>query len=205
MIFHMKSERPSWSSAGFVLKSSLFQLTSIILVGGLLVACDNPLGSKTVANPAVGDSADGGGGNTNPSKCSAVAFTPQIQVAVSTAVESNTVTLAGCEEPVLISVTGDGSPQLFKNGSLASGSTTVDSGDTLRVRLTSSALQSTTSQATVSVGALGSVFSVTTGDFTPSAFSFSPATGQALSTNVTSSLATLAGFDGSLTAASRKW
>ncbi len=176
-----------------------FQLIGLFLIGTVLTACDNPLGSKSVSNPAVGDSANGGG-NTNPAQCDSVAFTPQLHAALSTAVDSDTVTLSGCAEPVLISVTGDGSPALYKNGTLVNGPATIFTGDTLRVRLTTSALESTNSRATVAIGGSSALFSVTTGDFTPSAFSFSPATGQALSTNITSNQATLAGFDGSLTA-----
>lgn len=176
-------------------------LIGIFLASAFLTACDNPLGSKSVSNPAVGDSANGGGGgNTNPAQCDAIAFASQLQATLSTAVDSETVTLAGCAEPVLVSVTGDGSPQIFKNGTLVSGSATVFTGDTLRVRLTTSALESTNSRATLAIGGASALFSVTTGDFTPGAFSFSPATGQALSANVTSNQATLAGFDGSLTA-----
>jgi len=179
---------------------SVSVIMGIFLASVFLTACDNPLGSKSVSNPAVGDSANGGGGNTNPAQCDAVAFTPQLQAALSTAVDSDTVTLSGCAEPVLIGVTGDGSPQLYKNGTLISGSATIFTGDTLRVRLTTSALESTNSRATVAIGGSSALFSVTTGDFTPSAFSFSPATGQALSANVTSNQTTISGFDGSLTA-----
>lgn len=180
---------------------SVSVIMGIFMASVLLTACDNPLGSKSVSNPAVGDSANGGGGgNTNPAQCDAIAFASQSQAALSTAVDSDTVTLSGCAEPVLVSVTGDGSPQIYKNGTLVSGSATVFTGDTLRVRLTTSALESTNSRATLAIGGSSALFSVTTGDFTPGAFSFSPATGQALSANVTSNLATLAGFDGSLTA-----
>lgn len=181
-----------------MMKSQIIQRLVSLPVILLIAACSSPLGDKSVANPAVGDSA--GGGTTNPATCNAVAFTSQTRVGLSTATDSDALTLSGCTEPVLISVTGDGTPQLYKNGVLVAGSATINTGDTLRVRLTSSSTESANYQATVAIGGGSSVFSVTTGDFTPAAFSFAPSTGQALSTSVTSNQTTLSGFDGSLTA-----
>ncbi len=141
-----------------------------------------------------------GGGTASLASCDALSFTSQSAMALSTSIDSNTLTMADCTGAVALSVAGDGSPELFKNGVLVSGISTITNGDTLRVRLTSSASQSSNYQATVSVGGSVSIFSVTTGDFTPAAFTFVPATGQALSTVVTSAQTTVAGFDGSLTA-----
>lgn len=172
----------------FLLFQKMASLLGISLAILLITACGNPFNISVNTSVA------------NPASCAAVAFTWQTQVALSTPIDSNTLTVSGCAEPVLISVAGDGNPQLYKNGVLVSGSTTIGTGDTLRVRVTSSSAETTTYQATVSMGSGSSVFSVTTGDFTPAAFSFMPSTGQALSTSVTSNLTTLAGFDGSLTA-----
>lgn len=169
------------------------------LLALLISSCSNPLGDKSVANPSTGDSS-GGGGNTNPASCTAASFTPQIRIALSTQIDSNTLTMSGCTEPVLISVAGDGNRQLYKNGTLVSGTTNINNADTLFVRLTSSSLQSTTYQATVNIGSRSTVFAATTGNFTPAAFTFTPATGQALSTTITSNQATLSGFDGVLNA-----
>ena len=201
------------------MKSQIVQRLAILPVILLIAACSSPNGDKSVAVPTVGDSTGGGttspgdgatnpgdgatnpgGGTTNPSTCSEVTFTSQTRVGLSTTIDSDTLTISGCTEPVLISVTGDGTPQLYKNGVLVVTSTTINTGDTLRVRITTSSTESATFQATVSVGSGSSVFSVTTGDFTPAAFSFAPSIGQALSANVTSNQATLSGFDGSLTA-----
>ena len=138
--------------------------------------------------------------NTGSVQCSSVYFLPQTKLALNTAVDSNTVTLAGCTGAALISVSGTGSPALYKNGTLVSGVTSVTTGDTLRVRLTSSTAENTSATATVSIGAGSSLFSASTGSFTPAAFSFTSATGQSISTAVTSNAITLSGFDGALTA-----
>ncbi|MDZ4662025.1 MAG: kelch repeat-containing protein [Pseudomonadota bacterium] len=173
-----------------------FKARSILLLsfaaGAALIAFQNCSGGSDSGGATVVAKVESG--------CGAVFFTSQHAVELSTAVDSYTVTLADCTSPSAISVTGDGSPELYKNGLLVSGSETVTTGDTLRVRLTSSANENSTYQATVSVGIQNAVFSVATGDFTPAAFSFAPATGQSLSAIVTSAQATLSGFEGILTA-----
>jgi len=63
-----------------------FQLMGPVLVVTLFTACEN-LGWMTVAcQGEAGDSAVGGGGNTNPAQCDAIAFASQSQVALSTSV-----------------------------------------------------------------------------------------------------------------------
>ncbi len=196
-------------------------LAGLTILSVILTSCANPLGSKTVSQPAIGDKGgrgDGGGGGgdngdggdgsggggdggiTNPATCDAVFFIPQLRLPLSSSIDSDTVTLSGCTEPVLISVSGDGNPRLSKNGAEVAGSTSVFTGDTLRIQLTTSAVDNTNHRATVAIGANQAVFSVTTGDFIPTSFLFSPATGQELAAQITSEPATLAGFDGSLTA-----
>ncbi len=148
----------------------------------------------------------GGGGSSGAGSpvalatCDTLFFASLTGVALSSVIDSDTVTFSNCTEPVTITVSGDGAPQFYKNGAPVAGSFTVTSGDTLRVQLTSSALQNVNYQATVSIGDFTSVFSITTGDFTPSSFTFAPATGRPLNANVTSAQTTLSGFDGTLTA-----
>jgi hypothetical protein len=167
------------------------------LVSGLFMGCtvkDNS-GSEadSTSQPA-----------TNPdvaaNSCDAITFVAQTRIALSQSIDSEVITLSGCSDAKSISINGDGSPQLYKNGTLVTGADTVITGDTLKIQLTSSATESTATQATVSIGSSTTAFSVTTGDFTPDAFSFTSATGQAKSTLITSDAATLAGFDGTLTA-----
>jgi hypothetical protein len=133
--------------------------------------------------------------------CDAIDFSAKSNVDLAAEIDSDTVAFTNCTGPLKISVDGDGNPQLYKNNVLvADPNEPVSNGDTLRVRLTSSATEAASYQATVRVGTLISVFVVTTADFTPAAFAFAPATGQALGASITSAQTTLAGFDGELTA-----
>lgn len=93
-------------------------------------------------------------------------FAPVTGAALSTPVESNTITLSNLVGTPAITVTGG---QYSKNGAAYTGSAgTVASGDTVKVRLTSSASYSTMVQATLTIGGVPRVFSVTTmGDPTP--------------------------------------
>ena len=133
------------------------------------------------------------------STCNGISFTPQIKIGNATQTDSDQVTMI-CSEPTSISVSGDGSPVLVKNGNILTAADKVNNGDILSVRLTSAASDSTSYKATVSIGSSSSVFSVTTGDFIPTAFTISPVIGASLSSVTTSSQTTLSGFDGTLTA-----
>lgn len=89
-------------------------------------------------------------------------FAPVTGAALSTPVESNTITLSNLVGTPAITVTGG---QYSKNGAAYTGSAgTVTSGDTVKVRLTSSASYSTMVQATLTIGGVPRVFSVTTMD-----------------------------------------
>ena len=92
-----------------------------------------------------------------------VNFTSFQNAVVSTVITSNTQTIYNITGSVSVSVTGDGSPQISVNGgAYSSSSTTIQSGQTLSVRLTSSASNSADHVASVTVGSLTRTFTVTT-------------------------------------------
>lgn len=101
----------------------------------------------TVApDPGPGDS--GGFGDTIPDAFSFTAVTGAVK---DTPTASNTVTISGLSEPVPVTVSGTGLPQIrINNGNLVS-SGTISNGDTLTVSLVPSAWGSTY-EAQVTVG-----------------------------------------------------
>lgn len=90
-------------------------------------------------------------------------LTDVIGQALSTQISSNTVTIAGIGPgPVSVSVTGGGSPQISINGGSWVTSGTINNGETLQARLTSSASLNSKLSATVTVGTLSDQWDVTT-------------------------------------------
>jgi hypothetical protein len=87
-------------------------------------------------------------------------FTDQVDVAFSAVIESNVITVTGIEYPSPISVTGG--EYAINNGTYTSVAGSVSNGDTVRVRQTSSASVSTTTNATLTIGGVSDTFSVTT-------------------------------------------
>jgi hypothetical protein len=87
-------------------------------------------------------------------------FTDQTDVALSTLIESNVITVTGIEYPSPISVTGG--EYAINNGTYTSVAGTVSNGDTVKVRQTSSASVSTTTNATLTIGGVSDTFSVKT-------------------------------------------
>lgn len=84
---------------------------------------------------------------------------------LSTNYFSNVITVAGLDTGVStsISISGTGSPAYSKNGGgYTSSSGTVVNGDTVRLRVTSSASQNTTTTGTLNIGGVTDSFSVTT-------------------------------------------
>jgi len=93
----------------------------------------------------------------------AFAFTAATGAAISTVTTSSTVTISGINTTAAVSVSGEGSPQVrIGTGLWTSGPTTIVSGQTLAVRLTSSSAATTTRTATVAVGHGSASYSVTT-------------------------------------------
>lgn len=121
----------------------------------------------------------------------AFTFTDQTAVALSTLRTSNTVTITGINAASAVSITGG---EWQKNGgSWGSGAGTVVVNDTVAVRHTSSGTDATAVNTTLTIGGVSDTFTSTTGDSTPTAFSFTDATAVALSTLQTSNTLTLAG------------
>jgi hypothetical protein len=141
-----------------------------------------------------------GGIATTPSAPNAFSFTDQSGVNLSTTITSNTVTLSGYAGS--LTATCSGCTAIARNGSW--GGTTVagfNAGDTIAIRVTSSASAGTAVTATVTVGATTSgTWTVTTNATTPGAFSFTNVTGATTGITYSSNAVTLSGFTGTLTA-----
>ena len=130
----------------------------------------------------------------------AFSFTDQTGVAVSTLITSNIVTISGITGSVNVSVTGDGGPQVRINGGTWVTSGTIQNGQSLEVRLTSSASYGAMHSATVTVGTVSDQWDVMTvaQDTMPNAFSFTDQTGVAVSTLIASNSETITGITGSV-------
>ncbi|MCA3081910.1 MAG: carboxypeptidase regulatory-like domain-containing protein, partial [Rhodocyclaceae bacterium] len=123
------------------------------------------------------------------------AFAPQINLPISTAVASNTVTITGINTDAPISVTGG--QYRVNGGAYTSAAGTVRNSDTVTVQQTSSAQFNTKTTATLNVGGVTGAFDVTTSQAitTPTAFSFTPITGVALNSVQTSNTITVGGIN----------
>jgi uncharacterized protein YdeI (BOF family) len=127
----------------------------------------------------------------------AFSFTDQTDVAVSTLITSDSVTVSGLNTPAAISISGDGSPEFRINGGTwTSTATTVSNGDSVELRLTSAASGGVLHSATLDIGGVTDQWDVTTlSDDAPDAFSFTDQTGVAVSTLITSDSVTVSGLN----------
>lgn len=122
-------------------------------------------------------------------------FTDQTGVPLSSVITSNTITIAGAETALAVSITGG---TYSKNGGgYGSGATTASNGDTFTVRHTSAAGVSSIINTTLTVGGYTDTFSSTTAgaDITPDAFTLTPLTQGLPSQLVYSNVATIAGIN----------
>ncbi len=87
-------------------------------------------------------------------------FTDQTDVALSTVIESNTITVAGIDSPANISVIGG--DYSVNGGDYTGVAGTVAVGDTVKVRHTSSATNSTSVHTTLTIGGVSDTFTSTT-------------------------------------------
>lgn len=129
----------------------------------------------------------------------AFAFIDQGNVAPSTLIESNDITVSGINAPANISITGTGAEYQIDGGSWTSSAGTVTSGQTVRIRHTSSASYSTAVNATLTIGGVSDTFTTTTAalDTTPDDYSFTSLTGVTLgAANTTSNAITVGGING---------
>jgi N-acetylneuraminic acid mutarotase len=98
--------------------------------------------------------------NTIPTSPAQGSFVAQTNVNISTAAVSNTVTVKGINWPSTISISGG--EYSVNGGSYVSAAGTVDNGDSLVVRQTSSDSYSTQTNALLTIGGVNSSFSITT-------------------------------------------
>ncbi len=140
----------------------------------------------------------GGGGNNNKSDTApnAYAFVDQVDIAVSTQIESNTVTIAGIDAAAEISIAGG--EYSIDSGAYTNVAGTVDNGQTVQVRQTSSALFSTATDLILTIGGVSDVFTVTTvaaPDTTPDAFLYTDQVSVPLGTIVESNTIVVSGIN----------
>lgn len=99
-----------------------------------------------------------GSGSVNP-----FAFTPLFGVPISTVEISNTIGVAGNDYPVAISITGDpGFGYSINGAAFTAAAGTVKAGDSVRVRVTSSASHTTLTSCTLTIDGQTGTFEVTT-------------------------------------------
>ncbi|MGH6922857.1 MAG: hypothetical protein ACRED5_03715 [Propylenella sp.] len=176
--------------------------TDWIAVPGL--GCSCPEGD-TIVMGATGWECSGGGA-CGPVHGSLFGFTDLTDQPTSTLVASNILQAVSGGS---ISISGDGSPQYriceddacsSETQTWGSSSGTIDVGEFLQLRLTTSASLATTGSATVTVGAASDQWDVTTvgADTTPDAFSFTDQTDVALNTQITSSIESITGIAGNV-------
>jgi hypothetical protein len=92
----------------------------------------------------------------------AFSFTDQTNQSLSTVITSNTVTPVNCAAALSATVSGGGTPQISVNGGAWTTSAAWNPGQTIKVRLTSSASVNTTLSAVVQVGTTSTTWNVTT-------------------------------------------
>lgn len=126
-------------------------------------------------------------------------FTDQTNVALSTTITSNTITVSGINAAATISVVGG--TYSINGGAYTSSSGTITNGQTVSVRHTSSASYSTATNTTLTIGGISDIFTSTTlaADTTPDQFSFVDKSNVALSSLITSDPIFISGIDAAAT------
>ncbi|MEW6764302.1 MAG: S8 family peptidase [Pseudomonadota bacterium] len=125
------------------------------------------------------------------------AFTAQDNVALSSVITSNTVTISGIDGAAPVSVSnGEYSIGCASDG-FTSSPGAVSNGQTLCVRHISASTLATQTSTTLTVGGFQAVFSSTTvqPDATPDAFGFTTVNNASLSTPLTSNAVTISGIN----------
>jgi len=136
----------------------------------------------------------GGGSSSKDTKPDAFSFTAVTGAAVSAEATSNTVTVAGTNKEAAISISNG--TYSIDGGAFVGTAGTISSGQTVKVKVTSSATTNTPKVATLTIGGVTGTFTVTTApDTTPDSFSFTTATGAAFASVNTSNTVTVGGFD----------
>lgn len=120
-------------------------------------------GVTLVADDPLNEIGGGGGGADpgDPLAPDAFSFTAQTGVALSTVISSNTVTINGIDTPPsAISITNG--EYSINGGAWTSAAGTIGNGDTVQVRHTSSASNSTQTTSTLTIGGVSGLFRSTT-------------------------------------------
>ena len=167
--------------------SRIASITSIGLLA-LLAGCGGGGGGGSPPPPPPPPPVD-----TTPD---AITFTSQSGTALSTAVSSNAVTITGINAAAAVSITGG--EYSIGGGAFTSAAGTVSNNQTITVRINSSGQFSTQATATLTVGGVSTVFTVTTlaADTTPDAFAFTAGSSSAARNVVlTSSNVTITGLN----------
>jgi hypothetical protein len=131
-------------------------------------------------------------GDTTPDR---FAFLPRTNVPLSTLVESDTVTVTGIGISTPISISGG--EYRINDGDYTSATGTVENGDTVRLRHTSSASFATSAATTLNIGGVSGKFSSKTlaKDTKPDAFGFTSQTNVPLNTVLESDVITISGIN----------
>ena len=137
----------------------------------------------------------GGGTDTTPDQFT---FTDQSNVAISSTITSNSITVTGIDTATPISVSGG--TYSINGGAYTSSSGTITNGQTVSVQHTSSGTNSTPTNTTLTIGGVSDVFTSTTiaavaPDTTPEQFTFTNVVGAALSTIYTSNPVSIFGIN----------
>lgn len=145
-----------------------------------------------------GGSGGGGGGDTTPE---AFSFTDQTGTNLDEVITSNAVTISGIDSSAFVTVSAAaGAPQIRINGGSWVSSGNISNGQTLEVRITSANASTTARTATVEVGGVSDVWSVTTAvsDTTPDNFTFTDQNGVNPNQEVLSNIVTISGVNAPL-------
>ncbi|MBU0653772.1 MAG: pre-peptidase C-terminal domain-containing protein [Gammaproteobacteria bacterium] len=155
--------------------------------------------SKTVTNSTLTIGGVSGTFNsttaTADTKPATFRFTAKNKVALSSNIESNTVTISGINAPTPISITTG--EYRINGGNYTNAAGTVNNGDTIQLRHTSSANFVTTTTTVLKVGSVSRNFTSKTlaKDTKPNAFSFTRLNNVAKSTPLQSNVVTISGIN----------
>lgn len=140
-------------------------------------------------------SACGGGGKKKDLIPNSFNFTAVTGAAVSAEVTSNTITVTSINKPVSISITGG--TYAIGSGAYTGTTGTITNGQTVKVKVMTSASNSTAVTTTLTIGGVTGSFSVTTiaADATPDAFVLPPVTDVQPNSVNTSAVVTVAGIN----------
>jgi len=139
-------------------------------------------------------------GSEPPQIPNTFAFTNVTDAETNTLVQSNTVTITGISQSLVVSVPSNGDfESRVGSGSWSSAAKTVSNGQTLQLRVTTSGVLGDTKSTTITVGASApvgwSVQNKSTADSNPDYFDFTDTTNSAANTLIVSNPQTITGIN----------